>query len=212
MILFVEIAPTNRNKSLSPFKVETTNSIIPPDLVGSYGNNIKIANDTCDITVLNKRTEKDINRDVNIIIRSVTAKMDTLPVGTFKYKIFKYPSDVDIFEHLDECCTFNISKMKAAKTIQLIVRTITANPDGTMIFTHFKAGYDERYKVYTGTVNDNVDDYDPVLIRRDISNLHDSKLLECSQYHNFISLVKDVPTIDDVISLNEQLRDLWVVR
>ena len=206
-------SPTNRNKLLSPFRVETTQSIIPSDLVGSYGGNIEpLTDNTCDITVLDKRTEKDINKDVNSIIRSVTAKMDTLPVGTFKYKIFKYPSDVDIFEHLDECCTFNVSKIRAAKTIQRIIQIITSDPLSTTIFTDFKAGYDERYKIYTGTINDNIDDYDPMLIRRDITNLYDSNLLDSAEYNDIISLVKDNPNIDVIIALNEKLRDFWVVR
>lgn len=220
------------NKLLSPFRIESNRSIIPSNLTGSYDKSdvdeSKISGkpgfvssvekasaffenpDTCDVTVLNQRTEEDINVDANSVIRSVTAHMDTLPVGTFKYKIFKYPSDIDIFENLDECCTFNVSKTRAAETIQRIVQNVISS--STIIFTDFKAGYDDRYKIYTGTINHKIDDYDPVLIRRDIDNLRSAKLLTCPEYHKLISLMKDVPTVNDIITLNENLRDFWVVR
>lgn len=166
----------------------------------------------CDRSVLNQREISDYPENVIEIIRKVTGKMETLPVGTFKYKVFKYPSDIDLFEQLSECCTFNESKLKAASIIQYIGKTIAESNHTDMIFSDFKAGYDSRFKVYTGIINKEISDYNPVLIRRDIANLHESQLLTDIEYNCLCKLVKDSPNIDDIIKLNEALREYWLIR
>jgi len=104
-------------------------------------------NKTCNKSILDKRTEADLSKDTIKAIRTMTFNMETLPVGTFKYKIFKYPSDIDIFENLESCCTYNVSRFNASNTIQSIILNILENKD--FIFTDFKAGYDTRFKIYT---------------------------------------------------------------
>jgi hypothetical protein len=206
----VTTRPVNRGPEkslpLSEFRPNNNNLKSPIRHAGET----MMVNDVCDITVLNKRDKNDIGSDTKTAIKAVTAHMETLPVGTFKYKIFKYPSDIDIFENIEGCCTFNQSKITAAHAIQRIVRSVVSS--NTIIFTDFKAGYDDRYKIYTGVINDKIDDYDPLVIRRDIDNLRSAELLTCQQYHELIALVKSTPSIDDVVALNEKLRTYWVVR
>lgn len=163
----------------------------------------------CDINVLNPRDE--YTSETIKAIRTVTSKMETLPVGTFKYKIFKYPGDIDIFESIDGCCTFNRSKIYATLEIQKIIRKIRHNSD--FIFTDFKAGYDNRFKIYTGFMEaGQIVDYDPFLIRRDIDNLFKAGLLSESECCNLMNLVEDYPDINKFIALNEELRNLWLIR
>lgn len=165
----------------------------------------------CDPAILTKRTVNDISPSVRDILREVTVNMDTLPVGTFKYKMFKYPGDIDIFEKIEGCCTFNSSKISAAHKILDIIDNIMTDPN--IIFSEFKAGYDERFKVYTGIIEDDkVVDYNSFLIRRDIENLYSAKLLTWEQYEKLLKLVKDNPTVEEVVELNEKLRAYWVVR
>lgn len=164
---------------------------------------------SCDITVLNERVKNDISPTTLAVIETVTAHMDTLPVGTFKYRIFKYPGDVDLFEELEECCTLNQAKIKNMQTIQTIIEKILKS--NIIIFTDFKAGYDQRFKIYTGVINGTIDDYDPKLIRRDITNLYNANLLTQAEYIYLVSLVIDIPTNNSVITLNEELRKYWVI-
>jgi len=72
---------------------------------------------TCDPNVLNKRDTNDISEDVLQVIRSVTHKLETLPVGTFKYKIFKYPGDIDIFEEIDQLENILLKKADVYKNV-----------------------------------------------------------------------------------------------
>lgn len=165
--------------------------------------------DKCDIRVLDER--KEYTNDTMDVIQKVTSRMGTLPVGTFKYKIFKYPGDIDIFERLEHCCTYNAAKIYSALEIQSIIKDICKDPD--IIFTDFKAGYDTRYKIYTGIIDDNnIIDYEPVLVRRDISNLWTAGLLSDDDYNKLMCLVKDRPNINDMIILNEELRKYWLIR
>lgn len=166
--------------------------------------------DSCDITVLQEKTEEDLPSETISVIRSVTDKMSTLPVGTFKYKVFKYPGDIDIFENLEGCCTFNQAKINAALAIQSIVSRIST--DESVIFTDFKAGYDHRFKIYTGVIDDSILDYNAVFIRRDIRNLYQAGLLTSDEYRELMDLAKDTPIFDEVIRLNEKLREMWIVR
>lgn len=164
----------------------------------------------CNKKVLDRRTIKDFSHNTIDIIRDVTVNMNTLPVGTFKYKVFKYPSDIDIFEPIDGCCTYNEAKLHAASVIQGIVKNIDRD---VLLFSDFKAGYDSRYKIYTGIIEgDTIIDWSPVLIKRDLDNLHHTNLLTCDEYQSLIKLVIDIPTIDDVVALNEKLRTFWVIR
>lgn len=163
---------------------------------------------SCDTNILEKREE--LSHQARRVIRIVTSAMNVLPVGTFKYNVFKYPGDIDIFEDLDACCSFNDARLSAAKRIQSIIEKILA--DGTIMFVEFKAGYDLRYKIYTGVVNTHIEDYNPELIRRDITNLFEAGLLTTRDYETLWHLVKEVPTMDDIIDLNETLRNFWVVR
>ncbi len=163
---------------------------------------------TCDTSILNKR--KFIGSDVKESIEKVTAESGILPVGTFQYEIFKYPSDIDIFEVFDGCCTFNASKLKASQQIIDIVNDIVNNEN--IIFMEFKAGYDLRFKIYTGVFDGSIVDYNAGLIKRDINNLFEANLLTQFERDTLFKLVKEIPIIEDVISLNEALRNFWVIR
>jgi len=158
----------------------------------------------------NLDTRTQLSVDARRAIETVTSQMGLVPVGTFKYKIFKYPGDIDIFEELSACCTLTVAKLEAAEKIKNIIREVVKAKN--MLYVDFKAGYDNRYKIYTGIINDNIEDYHPALIRRDIKNLGDAGLLTTHEVCYLLKLVTDVPNINDLIILNERLRDLWVVR
>lgn len=165
----------------------------------------------CDKKVLDQRTSADIDMSLKNILHTVTVNANTLPVGTFKYKVFQYPSDIDIFEKLESCCTYNTARISTVNKIKSVIFKVLQNDQ--VIFTDFKAGYDTRYKIYTGLIKDNnIVDYDPLLIKRDVNNLYTSNLLTYEQYLDIYSHIDAVPQIERYIILNEKLRDLWVIR
>lgn len=162
----------------------------------------------CETNILEKETE--LSDQEKHIIELVTYEMGVMPVGTFKYKVFKYPGDIDIFEGIETCCTFAIAKLTAARKIQNIIQNIIN--DGDAIFVDFKAGYDLRFKIYTGVVNNSIEDYQPELIRRDINNLYQARLITYEERQLLFSLVNDDPEIDDIVKLNDILRSYWILR
>lgn len=160
----------------------------------------------CELNIL----EKPITTDIQKVVELVTYQMGILPVGTFKYQIFKYPSDIDIFEEIETCCDFVNAKITAANNIQQIIQKIVNNKDA--IFIDFKAGYDLRFKIQTGIINDEIIGYYPEIIKRDINNLFEAGLLSRNEKDKLIYLVKEEPNVFDVITLNEALRSYWVIR
>lgn len=162
----------------------------------------------CTTDVLKIRT--GLSDEIRQVVSLVTSEPNIVPVGTFRYEIFKYPGDIDIFEHLEACCEFSTSKLTAAEKIQNIVRKVMG--DNKIIFNEFKAGYDLRFKIYTGSVNSHIEDYNPGLIRRDITNLYEANLLTCTEYSHLTSMIKDDPEVEQIIELNDELRKYWVIR
>lgn len=77
--------------------------------------------DGCSLEVL--RTREQLSEEIREVVRLVTFEPDIIPVGTFRYEVFKYPGDIDIFESFEECCSFSTAKLTAAHKIQSIIRS-----------------------------------------------------------------------------------------
>lgn len=166
----------------------------------------------CDRNVKQLRKPENIPKDTLQAIRTVTSNMETLPVGTFKYSLFKYPGDIDIFEPIESCCTFNVAKISAANEVQSIVRRVL-NTDN-ILFVEFKAGYDERFNIYTGVLDEmgGFVDFYPFMIKRDLINLYNAGLLKDETMHKLLSLLREDSSINEILEFNEILRNLRVVR
>lgn len=168
-------------------------------------------NEVCDRRILEKRTDRDLSNETLDAVRRMTYHMDTLPVGTFKYKTFKYPGDVDLFEKFELCCDFNTSRVEFSKIIVDITKNILSADN--IIFSEFKAGYDKRFNIYIGNIeNGHIVDYDPELIMRDIKNLYEANLLYCEEYEYFKNLITQYPEMENFLELQEALRNFWVLR
>lgn len=166
------------------------------------------ADEMCDLSITDKRDA--LSSEAMNVIKRVTTQMGIFPVGTFKYKMFKYPGDIDLFEKIEVCCKQTETRLEAAAKIRGISENLR-DTDNTL-FTDFKAGYDMRYKIYTGVSENEVVDYNEYMVRRDIGNLYDANLLTDYEYEKMINLANDAPTKEELFELNEILRDFWVLR
>ncbi len=161
----------------------------------------------CSTDVLKVRNT--ISDNIRDVVNIVTTQPDIIPVGTFKYEIFKYPGDIDIFEDIETCCDYSVAKLKVAMKIQEIIQKIK---NSNVLFSDFKAGYDLRYKLYVGNIGTEITDYNYRIVHRDVNALFHANLLTIDEYNKMIKLVKPHPTFDDIVELNELLREHWVLR
>lgn len=79
------------------------------------------------------------------IINTLTLQDDINPVGSQKFKVHRYPGDIDIFEPIRVCCSLDEATKKIVEGIQKIARDIEKEP--LYFLGDFKAGLDARYEI-----------------------------------------------------------------
>lgn len=155
---------------------------------------------------------------LNKVLEVVTIQKGTLPVGSFKYNIHKYPGDVDIFEKVDTCCSLKDAKEKVAMEIQQMIKRIRASQD--IYLGDFKAGKDERFEINIGKWSEittenpepTLSNYNVKAIKREVQELRDEKLISLDEFNQFQTLIVDNPTFDEWQDLSDALRDHTVLR
>ena len=96
--------------------------------------------------LLKKRNRKYFTESLRRVVEVLSLEEGAVPVGSFKYLAFLYPSDIDLFEGLFFPFTDrSTAAWRAAGRIQTMARRIELEEArGKMFFADFKAGYDER--------------------------------------------------------------------
>lgn len=110
----------------------------------------------------------------HIKLLSFSNNKTATPFGSFIYRIQKYYGDLDLIEEFTECCTANQVINKFIKSLQKMV--IEINNTKLHYFTEFKAGYDLRYDIDIGSMENST--YFPNFKLGTITtNLYKKKLL-----------------------------------
>ena len=105
-------------------------------------------NNTCKHRVddiLKKRTYDGLTKETQDLINLVTLDKNIFPVGSFKYKAHRYPSDIDIFEPIKACCDKESASQAIANKISAMAKKIQSTSD--VYLGDFKAGLDDRYNI-----------------------------------------------------------------
>lgn len=158
--------------------------------------------------ILAENQYKDYPKETRQVIDLVTIGNQVAPVGSSKYKVFAYPLDIDLMETV-EGSYLNSLRLSLAKDIQDIVRNLEKT---NILFSRFQCGFDERYRLYLGKVEEGkVVDYYPEIIRRDLSNLFDQGLLDELEYDAVLKLVRSNPRRRDYYILSFFLRKKMVL-
>jgi len=92
---------------------------------------------------LEKKDPKHFSDDLKKVLDIITTKRGVYPVGSFSYKIHKYPSDIDIFEYIEYCCDLQSVKYRLANKFKEMADEISN--DGEVYLSDFKAGFDRRF-------------------------------------------------------------------
>lgn len=159
--------------------------------------------------VLKERTY--FGRKTQEVLNIVTLKENTLPVGSARFDIHRYPSDIDLFENIIGCCTLNKVRKEVIEELRNIILYVNSNP--SYIFAEFKAGYDKRYKIYIGEERlGKIVDYDQYIALLQVENLYSQKLLTRVEYETFKSLLPKSMDLNTFQELEEYMRSFYVLR
>ncbi len=157
------------------------------------------------------RTSASYTHTLQEILSIVTISGDTMPVGSFKYNVHKYPGDVDIFEKYDACCSIEEAQTAAANAFKQIIIKTKATPNTYL--GDFKAGEDDRYSIDIGKwENDVLVGYNKSKIERSIKNLRKQRLISQSDLDLLLSLVKTNLDVSEWDKLSSNLRQNQVLR
>lgn len=100
------------------------------------------------VDIYRQRDMNGLSDDTQDIIKMITFSDSTDPVGSFKYKVHKYPGDIDIFEPVKICCTKKTAINTITKELQSIAKKVTKSKK--IYWGDFKAGLDFALKPTEG--------------------------------------------------------------
>ena len=164
-------------------------------------------------SLLQTRAMNSLSMDTINAIKILTLDPRYPPkiVGSFKYMVHEYPADIDLFEYYETCCNVEKAALQIAKKMINMIKTIKTQKD--MYLGDFKAGHDNRYKVYIGVLRGKkISGYNPTKIRTTIYNIHRRGLLTSEEMDLWLLKVIDKPTIAEYLDLEDIIRTKYIVR
>lgn len=162
------------------------------------------------------------NKDIQDIIDlvSLDKQKKANVVGSFKYRVHRYPGDLDLMEIYEGCCGIEATKNKIVERIKEIAQDIKKTRN--IYLSEFKAGYDTRYMIDIGDYDyetNMIYDYDKPRIVKELNKLHEKKLIDDAKLNELLSYTDEETvsctntiSIDNWKKLYEGLRLLYTVR
>lgn len=155
----------------------------------------------------NEHFSAEVQKSIDLI----TTQKGILPVGSAKFNVHTYPSDIDIFEKVEGCCTINEVRLKLTSKIQQIIRNVLDSEN--VLFGDFKAGYDDRYDVYFGEeYMGEIIDYNQDIAFLEVENLRKQKLLDKEEYAQFKELLPISITLETFEELEDYLNSFHALK
>lgn len=165
---------------------------------------------------LEERNPELFSSDLKRVISYIRLKEKTQPVGSFKYKIFAYPNDIDIFERV---CVKGTEREAAKKFSQrfnlLMLRLRFSNP--RVYFSDFKAGYDDRF----AQLFNDIDSKDISKAIDTLELMHHNDIVKKKWYTECMMLLRmcvktssktDLESTTAYKSLHDFVREKYIVR
>jgi hypothetical protein len=148
------------------------------------------------------------------LINMITAKNDINPVGSQKFKIHRYPGDIDLFEPVKYCCSLETALNYIVKDIKKIGHDIKKTEK--VFLGDFKAGLDERYFIDHGEISSDykVENYNKKYIITELNRLKAEKLLSSNQV---TTIIKKLPSENELTPLkwskfHSYYKDFYTIR
>lgn len=93
--------------------------------------------------IYRQRTMSGLSQDTQNVIKLITFSDSTEPVGSFKYKVHRYPGDIDIFEPVKICCDREKALTEITRELKDIAQKVKRSK--TIYWGDFKAGLDMMF-------------------------------------------------------------------
>ena len=153
-------------------------------------SNKKTKNKNEETFITKYKNPNSFSKRTKNLINLVTAKNDINPVGSQKFKVHRYPGDIDLFEPVKYCCNFEDAMKFIIRDIKKIASEIKR--EKYVFLGDFKAGIDSRYELSIGSINkyNKVIDYNEEIIKKEIKSLEDRKLITKKQREE---ILKELP-------------------
>jgi hypothetical protein len=121
-------------------------------------------------------------------------KKNSFPIGSYSYRIQKYPSDIDMLEEVVGCCSVSEVVNEFTKNLQKIVEILLSKQNH--YFMEIKAGLDERFLI-------DMDNLENVINK--VNELRKQELISNEEYQVII----DSQNLNEIDKI---LRDHYVIR
>lgn len=147
------------------------------------------------------------------VIDLITIQEDINPVGSQKFKIQKYPSDIDVFESYRACCDLQSAGEQIVSELKKIAKDL--KKDKTVYFGDFKAGLDDRYIIDLGQLDyleQIARNFDKKVITKKLSNLLKTNLLTEQEYVEILTLVKQPITPSNFEKIKDFFKSKQTIR
>jgi hypothetical protein len=157
--------------------------------------------------VMELRDPEGLSLETRKVIDLITIQDNIRPIGSQKYKVQRYTTDIDLFEKYTSCCDFETATSSIAKKLQTIAKEIKSNT--IVYFGKFKAGLDQRYDIDLGhsdPINHSLTGYDSNRVVEKLSSLLINKLLTEEEYVEMVYLANTKLNFGDYEKLNKMIK------
>ena len=165
--------------------------------------------------VLQFRNPKSFSKETQNYLNLITIQEDVNPVGSQKFKVARYPGDIDLMETIEYCCSLNTATQKIAKSISKMAKLIDQTKK--IYLGDFKAGLDDRYirlKENLGEINEysEIEGYDYKELKEITRCLREKRLITNQDFKEINDLLVDRISISKWTILYKFCRDFWIIR
>ena len=164
----------------------------------NYSNKKTKKKDKSEIFITKYKDPNSYSKKTKQLINLITAKNDINPVGSQKFKIHRYPGDIDLFEPVKYCCSLEKALNYIVRDIKKIARDIKKTDK--VFLGDFKAGIDERYFIDCGELTPT---YEVINYNKEeiIDQLIKLKSLKLLSEKDFNEIKKKLPSDKDITPL-----------
>ena len=165
------------------------------------------------VDVKQYRSGESYSEKTRRILNIITSGEKILPVGSLKYKIHRYPGDIDIYEEIKSCCTVEEATKDIAKKIQKIAKDI--KKESSIYLGDFKVGLDERYYVKDIgelDVKNRIINYNSENVKQTFVEFKEKHLFTKQDFITGTELIKKTPSHKEWYALYEFVKSFYILR